>query len=277
MEKALNAWTVDASVGFEEMLAAVSAAGFDAIELNVDKVGGDSKHSITFETTEDDYAMIRGLINKYSLPVPGISSSLWGINMGNPDLWDTADRVLKKQIEAAKALGADGILIVPGGMNDEITLAAARRNCIEYLKSRSDYIMSQGIFVGVENVWNLFFMSPFDMASFIDEIGCPKIGAYFDVGNVVAFSKPEHWIEVLGSRIGKVHVKDFKLETRTLKGGTFVDITHGSANWETIIPWLRKVGYDGYLVGEVFKSEPDMSYEDYYKKVAVEIGEIIKY
>lgn len=276
MKKALNAWTVEDSIGFEDMFAAVSTAGFDAVELNVD-AASKSAHSLSLDSTGEDYARIRELIKKYDLPVSSISSSLWAGKMGNPDEWADAEALLRKQIEAAKALGADGILVVPGGMSDTVSLDAARKNSIAFIKSQRDYIEKEGILVGLENVWNLFFLSPYDAASMIDEIGSSDIGMYFDVGNVIAFSKPEDWIEILGRRIRKVHVKDYRLDTRTLKGGTFVDITHGSANWEKIIPMLRGIGYDGYLVGEVFKSEPEMSYEDYYKIVAGEIGEIIKY
>jgi len=276
MKKAINAWTFEASLDFEATFSEAKKAGFDAIELNVD-AEGKSAHAFTLASTEADYAAVCELIKKYELPVPSISASLWGGKMGHPEEWADAEAVLKKQIEIAKAVGADGVLIVPGGMNDAVSLNTARKNCIEFLKSQKDYIAKEGIFVGLENVWNLFFLSPYDAVTMIDEIGCPNIGMYFDVGNVVAFSKPEDWIEILGSRIGKVHVKDYKLDSRTLKGGAFVDITHGSTNWEKVIPMLRGIGYDGYLVGEVFKSDADMSYEDYYKKVADEIGEIIKY
>lgn len=62
-------------------------------------------------------------------------------------------------------------------------------------------------------------MSPFDMKAFIDGLGSPYIGAYFDVGNVVVTSAPEHWIEILGSRIFKIHVKDYKREGRIYSGG----------------------------------------------------------
>ncbi len=276
MKKAINAWTVEASLDFEATFAAVKNAGFEALELNLD-AEGKSAHAFTLSSTEADYAAVRGLIKKYDLPVPSISTSLWAGKMGHPEEWADAEAVLHKQIEIAKAVGADGVLIVPGGMNDAVSLDIARKNCIEFLKSQKDYIAKEGIFVGLENVWNMFFLSPYDAVAMIDEIDCPNLGMYFDVGNVIAFSKPEDWIEILGSRIGKVHVKDYLLTTRTLKGGEFVDITHGSANWEKIIPMLRGIGYDGYLVGEVFKSDADMSNEDYYKKVADEIGEIIKY
>lgn len=276
MKKALNAWTIEDELDFEATFKAVSEAGFDAIELNVDAAGR-SAHSLTLESTENDYAKIRELIEKYGISVSSISSSLWEGKMGHPEEWADAVALLHKQIEAAKALGADGILTVPGGMSDTVSLDTARKNCSAFLKSQKDYIEKEGIFVGVENVWNLFFLSPYDAASMIDEIGCPKIGMYFDVGNVLAFSNPADWIEIIGKRIGKVHVKDYLLTTRTLKGGAFVDITHGSADWAKIIPMLRGIGYDGYLVGEVSKSDADMSYADYYKKVAGEISEIIKY
>lgn len=276
MKKAINAWTVEAALDFETAFAAVKAAGFEGIELNID-APGKSAHAFTIDSTEDEYAAVRELIKKYDLPVPSISSSLWAGKMGHPEEWEEAEALLHKQIEAAKAVGADGVLIVPGGMSDSVSLNTARKNCIEFLKSQKSYIEKEGIFVGLENVWNLFFLSPYDAATMIDEIGCKNLGMYFDAGNVIAFSKPEDWIEILGNRIGKVHVKDYKLDTRTLKGGAFVDITHGSANWANIVTMLRGIGYDGYLVGEVFKSEPEMSYEAYYKKVADEIGEIIKY
>ncbi|MGN1345763.1 MAG: sugar phosphate isomerase/epimerase family protein [Eubacteriales bacterium] len=274
MKKSLNAWTVEGSLNFEETFAAVSAAGFDGIELNVD---GSGAHSLTLETTAEDYAAIRALSEKYHLPVVSISTSLWGGKMGHPDQWEAGRTLLRKQLEAAKALGAGGILTVPGGMDGTLTLDGARKNSIAFLKTMKDEIEASGIFVGVENVWNGFFLSPYDMASFIDEIDSPKIGAYLDAGNMLAFSISEYWVEVLGSRIGCVHVKDYKRAGGLNSGGTWEDITHGSANWPAIVPALRKAGFDGYLTGEVFKADDQMSFPDYYKKVAGEIASILAY
>ena len=276
MKTALNAWTVEASLSMEETFAAVAAAGFEAIELNVDKEG--TAHGLSMSTTAADYAAIRELSKKYNLPVASISTSLWGPKMGIAANHADAAALLYKQIEAATELGADGILTVPGGMGtDGATIATVRRNSIAFMKEHREEIERLGIFVGLENVWNGFFLSPYDMVSFIDEIGSPKIGAYLDAGNMIAFSVPEYWIEILGSRIGKVHVKDYKRNRSLNSGGTWEDITHGSAEWKKIIPALRTAGYDGYLVGEVFKADANMSYADYYKKVAGEIAEICTY
>lgn len=276
MKQALNAWTVDQSMDMEQTFAAVAKAGFCAIELNMDAPG--APHGLSMETTASDYADIRRLSEKYQLPVCSIASSLWWqAGMGNPAHWDDGQALLYKQIEAARELGAGGILIVPGGMNDTLSLDATRKNCIDFLRSQREYIEKSGIFVGVENVWNGFFLSPYDMASFIDEVDSPLVGAYLDVGNMLAFSTPEYWIEVLGERIGKVHVKDYKRNGGLNSGGNWVDITCGSADWKKIIPALRKAGYDGYLVGEVFKSDPDMEWDAYYEKVSGEIGTICGY
>ena len=275
MKKSLNAWTVDGSLGMEAMFEAVSRAGFDGIELNVDRPGG--AHALSMETTKEELAGIRAISEKYSLPVVSISTSLSGGMSGIPERWGEYRRLLRKQIEIARALGASGILTVPGGMGGDITLKTARENSIAFYRSVRDEIEESGIFVGLENVWNGFFLSPFDMTSMLEEIGSKKIGAYFDAGNMLAFSVSEYWAEVLAGWIGCVHVKDYKRAGGINSGGEFVDITHGSANWKAIVPALKKGGFDGYLTGEVGKSDPDMSWDDYYKKVAGEIGEIIQY
>ncbi len=275
MKRALNAWTVEGSLDMEQTFAAVAKAGFEGIELNVDAPG--AAHGLSMETTAADYAAIRELSKKYNLPVCSISTSLWGGKMGNKEQWKDGEALLYKQIEAARELGADGILTVPGGMGGALTLDGARKNSIAFMQAQKNEIEKLGIFVGLENVWNGFFLSPYDMASFIDTVDSPKIGAYLDAGNMLAFSIPEYWIEVLGSRIGKVHVKDYKRNGGLNSGGTWQDITHGSADWKVMIPALRTAGYDGYLVGEVFKAFPDMSWEDYYAKVNGEIAEICAY
>lgn len=277
MKKSINAWSVDSKTGFEEMFQQIKAAGFDGIELNVDAEESKSAHSLTLSTTDEELAAIKALSDKYALPVVSISSAMWNGRMGSTDAEKRglSEKLLKKQLQCAKALGGTGILVVPGGTYPAISLEEDRRASAETLASMKDFISSTGIYVGVENVWNGFFMSPLDMASFIDGLDCPFIGAYYDVGNVIAFSWSERWIELLGSRIHNVHVKDFKRNRGINSGGTFVDLLEGDVNWEAVIPALKKAGFDGYLTAEVFKDDEAMSYTDYYKKVADAIGEII--
>lgn len=274
MKKSINAWAVDDNTGFEDMFRQLHEAGFDGIELNVDCAG---HHSLTLDFTAEQLREIQALSERYCLPVVSISSSLYGGKMGSPDPCDRefTRALLKKQLECAKALGSTGILVVPGGGSPGISIAEDYRVSAETLSSLRDVITEYGIYVGVENVWNGFFMSPVQMAGFIDSLGCPFIGAYYDVGNVIAFSWPEFWIEILGTRIHNVHIKDFKRSAGLNQGGEFVDLLQGDVNWKGVIPALRKAGFDGYLTAEVFKNDPDMAYEDFYRDVSAAIGRIL--
>lgn len=252
MKKSINAWSVPAQLTFEETFQAISQAGYEGIELNLDAEGA-SAHAFSLSSGEEDYAQVKALSSKYRLPVGSISTSLYGANPLGSDCPETRERgkaVLRKQLEIARALGADGILAVPGGLSDSVSLLRAHENAAASLREMIPEIEASGVRVGLENVWNGFFMSPFDMKSFIDELGSPSIGAYFDVGNVVVTSAPEHWIEILGSRIFKIHVKDYKREGRIYSGG-WVNLLEGSTNWDKVVHALRAAGYDGYITAEL--------------------------
>ena len=268
MKKSLNAWTVDSKTGFEDMFAQVKKAGFDGIELNIDGENG-SAHSLSLETTEKELAEIRAISEKNSLPVVSISTSLWGGNMGSgkPGERDFAQKLLEKQILCAKTLGGSGILVVPGGISADISIKAAYKNSFDFLESNKKLIEENKIKVGVENVWNTFFLSPFDMANFIDSLKSNYITAYYDVGNVVAFSWSEYWVEILDKRISHVHIKDFKRNSGMNSGGSWPNLLKGDTNFKKIIPALKKAGFDGYLTAEVGKAE-NQTFEEFYKETA---------
>ncbi len=281
MKKSVNAWTVDGETSFDLMFKEIKEAGFDGIELNVDKENF-SKHSLTLATSDEELANIKAISDKYELPIVSISSSLYGTLIGsrNPEDNAKAVQIIKKQVHCAKTFGATGVLIVPGGISEDMSIKEAYENSIKTLCTVKDFALENKVYIGVENVWNGFFTSPFAMKDFIEKIDCEYIGAYFDVGNVLAFSWPEYWIDILGSHIHNIHIKDFKRNNDRINiGGTWVDLLQGSANWSKIIPALKKAGFDGYLTAEVFKDDavdPTISYQEYYSAVANQIKTIIE-
>ncbi|MDR3148284.1 MAG: sugar phosphate isomerase/epimerase [Treponema sp.] len=276
MKKSINAWTVDAGSSFEETFRTVKEAGFEGIELNIDGEGH-SAHSISLEKGTDLDA-IAALSRRYGLPVVSISTSLGGnTGLADGESRQRAHRVIRRQIECARALNAGAILSVPGGAG-ELSLKDAYANSLACYREIGGEIAASGIAVCLEQVWNGFFTSPFDMARFIDELDNPAIGAYFDVGNVLAFSWPEYWIEVLGSRIRRVHVKDFKRNGGLFQGGSWVGLGTGDVRWHKVIPALRKAGFDGYLTAETSIGEstvPGIGYQDYYKTVSAALEKIL--
>jgi hexulose-6-phosphate isomerase len=91
------------------------------------------------------------------------------------------------------------------------------------------------------------------MLRFIEEIGSPFVGIYLDVGNLMAWSYPQHWIQVLGDHLVKVHVKDFLSEVGNIHGFTY--LLHGDVPWVEVIRELKDVGYDDYLTAELSPPE----------------------
>ena len=59
----------------------------------------------------------------------------------------------------------------------------------------------------------------------------------------------EGGLDVLGNRIGRVHVKDFRTIVGNING--FVDLLSGDANFPAVMHALRETGYDGYLTAEM--------------------------
>ncbi len=270
MKKSINAWSVADNTTFEEVFAKISMAGFDGIELNVDAPGR-SAHSLGMDTNEGQLSEISELSIKYQLPVVSISSSLFGGMVGSNDaaLRAKAQEILKKQLEMAAFLGVDGILVVPGGaLGGDDSLKQGYENSFKTISEMEDVINSHKINVCLENVWNGFFTSPFDMANFIDSFNNKYIKAYYDVGNVIAFSHSQDWIDVLGERINKVHIKDFKRNTGLNSGGVFCDLLDGDVDWKRVMPALAKAGFDGYLTAEVFPVKTYENHDDFYHEVS---------
>jgi hexulose-6-phosphate isomerase len=87
--------------------------------------------------------------------------------------------------------------------------------------------------IAVEEVWNKFLLSPIEFAKYIDDFQSPLVRAYFDVGNVVIYAFPQDWIRTLGSRIVKMHLKDFNFDRRNGKF-TWKNIGEGDIDWPEV-------------------------------------------
>ena len=107
--------------------------------------------------------------------------------------------------------------------------------------------------LAVENVPGKFLLTPLEMKRFVEEIGSPAVGCYFDVANCLyAGGFPGHWIGMLGGLIKAIHVKDYRLPPGNLSN--FVSVFEGDINWEEVTRALAEIGYDYSLTSEVLPS-----------------------
>lgn len=247
MKVGVNRWTLPGDWDLEKCFRTCHQVGFDSIEINFDESG-----YLNPKMSDAEAADIRKLADKVGIEISSVSSAVyWGspFTHNDPGVRQKALDLAEHQIRLTRAMGLDAVLIVPGLVNPETQYDTVYQRASEAMKKIAPVAERHAVTIGVENVWNRFLLSPLEMARFIDEIGSPKVMAYFDVGNVLAFGYPQHWIRILGSRIVRVHVKDFRTNVGT--GAGFVNLIQGDVAWGAVSQALREIGYNGYITAEV--------------------------
>ena len=192
-------------------------------------------------TTEIDRKEVRHAIDATGVLVHGF------LNSTRPDL--------KSAIDNAKFYGATSVLVVAGKVDKEHPYDVVYREQQQRIQAALPCAEQQGIKLLIENVWNNFLLSPLEMASFIDELQSPAVGAYFDVGNVVRFGWPDQWIRILGERIVKLDIKEYSRQKQKDEGlwkGFQVKIGDGDCDWPAVRHALAEIGYNsGWATAEV--------------------------
>ncbi|MCX5757003.1 MAG: sugar phosphate isomerase/epimerase, partial [Candidatus Hydrogenedentes bacterium] len=172
----------------------------------------------------------------------------YSLSSSDPAMRDKGKDAIAKLLQLAKWLGVDTLLTVPGMVTPEISYDMALENTLDAIQDLVPAAERLGVCIAIENVWNKFLLSPVETRDFIDQFQSPQVGAYFDIGNIVAYGYPEHWIRILGERIRMVHAKDFRASTGTMDG--FVMLLEGNVDWPAVMAAFREVGYDKALVAE---------------------------
>lgn len=196
--------------------------------------------------------------DKTGIELPSVvNKDHWSKPLSDPDAsvrQFTIDSVAKS-LQEVKELGGDTVLVVPGVVSDKVPYEIAYKNALESVRKLIPHVEKTGMKIGLENVWNNFILSPVEAREFVDTIDHPLIGWYFDIGNILRYGWPEHWIATLGPRIVKLHAKEFsrdKMNNEGLWKGFEVDLMKGDNNWPVVMDALRKVNYSGgWITAEV--------------------------
>ena len=254
MKKGINIWTFPTDMKLADCFHVAKKAGFDGVEVALNENG-----ELGLEVTEAEVKALVEQANAAGVQIAGLACGLlwkYSLTADDPAMRQKAGEILEKLVSVASWLGVDGTLVIPGAalVSWDPQAPVARYDEVysraqEGLRKVIPLAEGKGVYLGVENVWNGFLLSPLEMAGFIDELQSDRAAAYFDVGNVVAFGEPESWIEILGSRIKRVHFKDFRRGAAGLTG--FVDLLAGDVDWPAVMAAFRKVGYDGWAVAEM--------------------------
>ncbi|MEM9831842.1 MAG: sugar phosphate isomerase/epimerase family protein [Bacteroidota bacterium] len=243
IKKCLKYSMVDAPGSVRDHFQMLKEVGFDGVEM-------DSPSDINIDEVLEAKAQT-------GLEIPGvINSAHWKMPLSDPDPGVRAKCVeaSKTALRDCKRYGGTTMLLVPGVVNDKISYADAYRRSQEEIRKLLPVAEETGVKIAIENVWNNMLISPLEAARFIDEFENPMIGWYFDVGNIVRYGWPEHWIEALGDRIMKLDIKEYSRKKQQDEGiwkGFDVELMEGDCNWPEVNKALDKIGYEGWASAEV--------------------------
>jgi len=228
----------DASV--LEKCMAVKAAGFDGIEPN----------------SHMDREEVLDAMAQTGLVASSVCNSKhWNLLLSSPDA-KVRNEGIDAQIHAmedAAAYGTDSVLLVPGKVLKEVSYEDCWNRATECIKELIPVAKDLKVNICIENVWNNFLLSPIEARIFVDQFKSKYVGFYFDCGNVMKFGWPEQWISCLGSRIKRVHIKEFSKTLEDSRGrgkGFGVKLTEGEVDWKEVIDLLRNNYSGGWLTTE---------------------------
>lgn len=234
---------VGESATLAERFAAAKEAGFDGVEMD--------------SPSDLDPQEVLAARDAAGLAIPGVvDSAHWRDTLSHPDAAVRARgaAALETALRDAATFGASTVLLVPAVVNEHVSYADAYTRSQAEIRKALPLAEELGVKIAIENVWNGFLLSPLEAARYIDEFESDHLGWYFDIGNIVNYGWPHHWIEALGRRILKLDIKDFSRKKRDEEGlwkGFGAEIGEGDAGWPQVREALAAIGYSGWASAEV--------------------------
>lgn len=241
LKKALYVSMLPKELGYLDKFRLAVDAGFEGIEI-----GTIADAAVAAEIRE---AAAAAKLNIHSV----MNADHWRFPLSSADPEVVAKSVsgMEASFRNAKLWGADTVLLVPAVVNAETSYQDAWTRSQRVIRERI-LPMAQAlkIVVGIEEVWNKFLLSPLEMARYVDEFQSPWVKAYLDVGNMLFYGYPQDWIRTLGSRIVRVHVKDFQLDRPNSKYA-WKNLGEGDVDWPEVRKALGEARYEGWVTAEI--------------------------
>jgi hexulose-6-phosphate isomerase len=230
--------------------------GFEGIELRMgDELAPDS--------TAADLARLSDVAQQNSITVV----SLWDsnplskapLNSPDPALRAKGVDAIRQAIDFARKLNCQAILLYPGRVSPDIGYQDTWDRFTAELRKLLPDAAQARVTLTMENVWNKFLLSPVEMRAFVDQFRSPWLASHLDMGNVMQYGYPQDWIRTLGTRIKRIHVKDYKLSAKA-EQGRFVPLFEGDVDFKAVMQALVAVGYSGFLSPEYGYDANDAGY-----------------
>jgi hexulose-6-phosphate isomerase len=253
-----------ATISLVDQFHLVAGVGFAGIEIGLARDG-----FFSIDGDRADVATVARLARDTGLTISGMLAGPLGhvLPTSNDELARAeARRIARRAIEIAAELGVDTLLVVPGRVEADVPYGVAWERALSFVRDLLPAADHHDVHLAIENVWNRMIYSPIEMRHFIETVGHPRVGAYFDAGNHAAYGWPHHWPPVLGDLIRRVHVKGFNTNAGPTWPG-FVRLLDGNIDWPAVMASLRAINYDGWVTIEVGLGAPNQSHDELVRRL----------
>ena len=266
MKKSIGDNIFPPGMDFESGLKLLKTAGYDGVELWLGE-----RPWFQMNTSDSEVTRMYRKIRETGLEVSDVANALdWKENISarDPTQRAAALRHIERQIEVAQIVQCGSILIVAGLVTSDCPYNEVYNRCIDSLHQLVPTAAKAKVKIGVENCCaeQKFLMSPREFHTFLNDVNSPWVGIHLDVGNIHETGFAEQWIEISGSKITCIHLKDvMKHRGRCGDQSVYTNIFLGDNNWRAIRDALTKVGYNKWLVAEMeakYRYAPDQQIYD---------------
>lgn len=245
LKKAVKFGMIGVEGSIEDKFNLIKKLGFQGVEIDSPS-GPDTKEAA--KASESTGIKIHGVID----------SAHWRDTLSHPDEKVRAKGLaaLKTALNAAKTVGADTCLLVPGVVNKDVTYEQCWERSQAEVRKAIPLAEKLGVKIAIEVVWNNFLTKPEQLIEYVDSFKSPFVGAYFDCSNMIKYGVPSaEWIRKLGKRMLKFDFKGYsKAKAKAAKNdgaGFNVGIGEGDENWPEILKACAEVGYNSWATAEV--------------------------
>lgn len=241
LRKAVWAGMLPKDLSWRERFALARDVGFEGIEVPTRESAAEAAE--VAEAQQATGLLVHSVMNEahWRFPLSSNDSAVVGQSV----------KGMETSLRNAALWKSGCVLLVPAVVDAQTSYRDAWTRSARVIRERILPLAAElQVVIGVEEVWNKFLLSPIEFARYVDEFQSPWVKAYFDVGNIVFYAYPHDWIRTLGSRIVRLHLKDFKLE-RGAGRFEWKNLGEGDIDWLEVRRALGDIGYAGFLTTEL--------------------------
>lgn len=241
-----------------EAVEKIAEIGYRGVELLAD-----APHLYAPSVTESDLDELKDRLRRTGIEVANVNANtavgyygrifwepLFEPSLANPEDSQRRWRIdySKRCIELAHLLGSPAVSLTSGRMVPGIAPEKSLHLLKESLRELIDHAAAKEVRIGIEYEPGLLIERYEELASLLDEMNSPYLGANLDLGHShVLREDSEKVIGGLSPKIFHIHLEDIRL-------GKHYHLIPGSGDmdFETLFKILRKYAYEGFITVELY-------------------------